>query len=265
VDCLPDTANIDVSQIEPAVTEHTKAVVPVHLYGQPADMDAILAVAAANGLAVVEDACQAHGALYKGRPCGSMGAAAAFSFYPGKNLGALGDGGAVTTNSQAAFETVTLLRNHGEFPKSVHSAVGYCNRLHNLQAGFLAAKLPHLAAWNEARRRAAAHYDEAFVNGETIKPVACLDDVEPVYHLYVVQVEGRDAVREKLQADGVQSGVHYPTPLHLTPAYASLGYGRGDFPVAEAMAPRLLSLPMFPQISTQQIDYVVERLVAAVA
>ncbi len=260
VDCLPDTANIDASRIEAAITERTTAIVPVHLYGQPADMDAALAIAARHGLVVVEDACQAHGATYKGRPCGSMGVAAAFSFYPGKNLGALGDGGAVTTSSDEAFSTVTLLRNHGEFPKSVHSAVGYCNRLHNLQAGFLAVKLPLLPAWNEARRRAAQRYERSFASVQGIVPVATRDDVVPVRHLYVVQVEGRDAVRELLDADGIQSGIHYPTPLHLTPAYEHLGYARGDFPVAEAMAPRLLSLPMFPQISDEQVDYVVERL-----
>ena len=265
VDSLPDTANIDPGQIEAALTARTTAILPVHLYGQPAEMDPILELAARHGLAVVEDACQAHGALYKGKPCGSLGLTAAFSFYPGKNLGALGDGGAVTTSSPASFATATLLRNHGELPKSVHSAVGYCNRLHNLQAGFLAAKLPHLPAWNEARRRAAARYDELLAGNATVKPVACRDDVEPVYHLYVVQVDERDGVRERLREAGVDSGVHYPTPLHLTPAYASLGYGPGDFPMAEAMAPRLLSLPMFPEITDEQIDHVVERLAAAVA
>jgi dTDP-4-amino-4,6-dideoxygalactose transaminase len=225
-------------------------------------MDPIIELAARRGLAVVEDACQAHGAVYRGRPCGSMGVTAAFSFYPGKNLGALGDGGAVTTSSAEAFETIKLLRNHGEHPKSVHSAVGYCNRLDNLQAGFLAAKLPHLPDWNAARRRVASRYDELLA-GKAARPFATCGDVVPVHHLYVVQVDGRDAVREKLQADGIQSGIHYPTPLHLTPAYASLGYGCGDFPVAETMAPRLLSLPMFPQITDDQIDYVVERLEAA--
>ena len=264
VDCLPDTANIDPGRIEAALTERTKAIVPVHLYGQPADMDPILELAARRGLAVVEDACQAHGALYKGRPCGSLGLAAAFSFYPGKNLGALGDGGAVTTSSPEAFATVKLLRNHGEHPKSVHSAVGYCDRLHNLQAGFLAAKLPHLPAWNEARRRAAARYDELLAGVPGVTPIAVRDDVMPVRHLYVVLVDERDAVRERLRAAGVESGVHYPTPLHLTPAYASLGYGAGDFPVAEAMAPRLLSLPLFPEITDAQIDLVVERLADAV-
>jgi dTDP-4-amino-4,6-dideoxygalactose transaminase len=260
VDCLPDTANIDPGLIAAAVTERTRAVVPVHLYGQPADMDAVLAVAGQHGLLVVEDACQAHGASYQGRPCGSMGVAAAFSFYPGKNLGALGDGGAVTTGSEEAFERVKLLRNHGEFPKSVHSAVGYCDRLHNLQAGFLAAKLPHLPAWNEARRRAAASYDELLADVPGVTPIAVRDDVVPVRHLYVVLVDDRDAVRAALDADGIQSGVHYPTPLHLTPAYAHLGYARGDFPVAEAMAPRLLSLPLFPGLSEEQVGYVVNRL-----
>ncbi len=264
VDCLPDTANVDPGRIEAALTARTKAVVPVHLYGQPADMDPILALAARRGLAVVEDACQAHGALYKGRPCGSLGVSAAFSFYPGKNLGALGDGGAVTTSSPEAFQAVTLLRNHGEHPKSVHAAVGYCNRLHNLQAGFLAAKLPYLPAWNEARRRAAARCDELLAGVPGVTPIAVRGDVVPARHLYVVLVDDRDAVREKLQAAGIQSGIHYPTPLHLTPAYASLGYGPGDFPVAEAIAPRLLSLPMFPEISGAQIDYVVEQLAAAV-
>jgi dTDP-4-amino-4,6-dideoxygalactose transaminase len=264
VDCLPDTANIDPGRIEAALTERTKAILPVHLYGQPADMDPILELAARRGLAVVEDACQAHGALYKGGPCGSLGVSAAFSFYPGKNLGALGDGGAVTTSSPEAFETVKLLRNHGEHPKSVHSAVGYCNRLHNLQAGFLATKLPHLPAWNEARRRAAARYDELFAGVPGVTLIAVRDDVLPVRHLYVVLVDDRDAVRERLGVAQVQSGIHYPTPLHLTPAYASLDYGKGDFPVAEAMAPRLLSLPLFPQISDEQIDYVVQQLAAAV-
>lgn len=260
VDCLAETANIDPARIEPAITRRTKAIIPVHLYGQPADMDAILAIARGHGLLVVEDACQAHGALYQGRPCGSFGMTAAFSFYPGKNLGALGDGGAVTTSSAAAFETIKLLRNHGEHPKSVHSAIGYCNRLHNLQAGFLAAKLPHLLAWNEARRRAAARYDQLLADVDGVTPIVVRSDVEPVRHLYVVLVNERDAIRQKLDADGIQTGIHYPTPLHLTPAYASLGYGRGAFPAAEAMAPRLLSLPLFPELTAEQIDFVVERL-----
>ena len=265
VDCLPDTANIDAGQIEAALTERTKAIVPVHLYGQPADMDPMLGLAARCGLAVVEDACQAHGALYKGRPCGSLAATAAFSFYPGKNLGALGDGGAVVTNSSESRDAVLLLRNHGQQDKYTHSVIGYCNRLHNLQAGFLLAKLPHLPAANNGRRRAAGRYDGQLRGVAGVTPIAVRDDVEAVYHLYVVQVDDRDAVRERLGAQGVESGIHYPVPLHLQPAYSSLGYARGDFPVAEALAPRILSLPMFPGLTDEQIDFVVERLAAGLA
>jgi dTDP-4-amino-4,6-dideoxygalactose transaminase len=166
----------------------------------------------------------------------------------------------VTTGSEQAYRTVRLLRNHGELAKSVHEAVGYCDRLHNLQAGFLMKKLPYLAGWNEARRAAAARYDELLSGQKVVKPVAIRDDVEPVYHLYVVQTPARDAVRQRLADAGVQSGVHYPVPLHLTPAYAGLGYGPGDFPVAEALAPRILSLPMYPQITAEQQEYVVEQL-----
>ena len=265
VDCLPDTANLDPALLEGAITPRTKVILPVHLYGQPADMDAIGDVAARHGLAVVEDACQAHGATYKGRPCGSLGVTAAFSFYPGKNLGALGDGGAVVTSAAAADRAVRLLRNHGELAKSVHEVVGYCNRLHNLQAGFLLAKLAHLTTWNNARRAAARRYDELVAAVGGAAPVTARGDVEPVYHLYVVQVDDRDAVRARLGEAGVESGIHYPVPLHLQPAYTGLGYGRGDFPVAEAMATRILSLPMFPEITPEQQEHVVEQLEAATA
>ena len=264
VDCLPDTANLDPSRLAEAITPRTVAILPVHLYGQPADMESIGRIAGERGLAVVEDACQAHGATFQGRLCGSMGVTAAFSFYPGKNLGALGDGGAVVTSSAEADTLVRSLRNHGEREKSVHELVGYCNRLHNIQAGMLMQKLVHLSEWNERRRQVAAMYDRGFVGSDKVKPVSQRDDVLPVHHLYVIQVSERDAVRARLQAGGIQSGVHYPTPLHLTPAYRSLGYGPGDFPVAEAMAPRILSLPMHPHLSDEQVEYVVERVTAAV-
>jgi dTDP-4-amino-4,6-dideoxygalactose transaminase len=265
VDCLAETANLDPSLLEGAITPRTKAILPVHLYGQPADMDSIAEIASRHGLAVVEDACQAHGATYQGRSCGSLGAAAAFSFYPGTNLGALGDGGAVVTSDAAADHVVRLLRNHGEEIKSVHDAVGYCNRLDNLQAGLLGVKLPCLPAWNEARRQAATRYDELLGRVPGVTPIAVRDDVVPVYHLYVVLVADRDAIRAKLGEAGVDSGIHYPVPLHLQPAYAGLGHGPGDFPVAEAMAPRLLSLPMFPELTAGQQDYVVEKLAEATA
>ena len=265
VDCLADTANMDPDRIAAAVTSHTAAVLPVHLYGQPADMESIGRIAGTRGLAVVEDACQAHGAAFQGRPCGSIGSTAAFSFYPGKNLGALGDGGAVTTSDAKGDRTVRLLRNHGELTKSVHEAVGYCDRLHNLQAGFLLAELPHLTEWNNARKAAARRYDGLLAGLAGVTPFAVREDVDHVYHLYVVQVDDRDAVRKRLGGQGVQTGIHYPVPLHLTPAYAGLGYAPGDFPVAEALAARILSLPMFPQITQEQQEYVFARLAAAVA
>ena len=282
-DCLPDTAEVDAAKMEAAVTGRTKALLPVHLYGQPVDWAAVEDVARRHGLAVVEDACQAHGARYRGRPCGSLGVTAAFSFYPSKNLGALGDGGAVTTQSAEIAERLRRYRNHGQVDKETHAVVGYCDRLHNLQAAFLLVKLPHLAAWNRARRAAARRYDEllagvegasplAGVDGavplagvDGASPLACRGDAEAVYHLYVVQVRDRDRVRRHLQEAGVRTGIHYPVPLHLQPAYAHLGYQRGDFPIAEKMAGCILSLPMFPEITAEQQDCVVERLTAALA
>lgn len=270
VDVLPDTASIDPAAVEAALTRRTKAVVPVHLFGQPADMDAITAIARKKGLAVVEDACQSHGATYKGRLAGSLSDIAAFSFYPGKNLGALGDGGAVTTDNADLAETVRLLRNHGEKAKSNHTLVGYCSRLDNLQAAFLTIKLAHLPEWNKSRRAAAKQYDRLLgqvldaTGTPAIAPISERPDTESVYHLYVVQVDGRDTIRAKLDAAGVATGVHYPVPIHLHPAYAALGYKRGSCPIAEAMADRILSLPIFPEITPQQIEYVVEQLAKAV-
>ncbi len=276
VDVLPDTANIDPAAIEAAVTSRTKAIVPVHLFGQPAHMDAINAIAKDHGLTVIEDACQAHGATYKGRVAGSLGDIAAFSFYPGKNLGALGDGGAVTTADAQMAETVRVLRNHGEKTKSNHTVVGYCFRLDNLQAAFLQIKLKHLANWNQARRAAAKRYDGLLAElagatvatdatGAAISPITERPDTEAVYHLYVVQVDNRDAVRAKLDEVGIGTGIHYPVPIHMHAAYAHLGYKPGAFPVAERMAERILSLPIFPEITPQQVDYVVEQLAKAVA
>ncbi len=265
VDCLEGTGLMDPAAVGPAVTARTTAVVPVHLYGQAVDMDAVSEVAAAQGLAVVEDACQAHGATYKGRPVGSLGDTAAFSFYPGKNLGALGDGGAVTTNDPAAAQIVRLYRNHGQEDKYTHRVVGYCDRLHNLQAALLLVKLPHLAAWNAARRTAARDYDAMLVGRHAVTVTELRDDVEAVYHLYVVRVDDRDGVRERLGEREIESGVHYPVPLHLQPAYAHLGYARGDFPVAERRAESILSLPMFPEISKEQQQRVVAALDQAVA
>jgi len=260
VDCLEGSGLMDPAAIGPAVTPRTTAVIPVHLYGQPCDMDAVCAVAAQHGLAVVEDACQAHGASYKGRPAGSMGVTAAFSFYPGKNLGALGDGGAATTNDEAAAQTMRLYRNHGQEDKFTHRVIGYCDRLHNLQAALLQIKLRHLPAWNEARRAAAAGYDAALSGVSGVQVMDVSDAVYAVYHLYVVQVDERDQVKSRLEYTGVESGIHYPVPLHLQPAYGELGYGKGDFPAAERRAGRILSLPMFPELAPEQRARVVEAL-----
>jgi len=267
VDCDPETALIAVDAIEDAITGKTRAVLPVHLYGQVADMDAIGAVAARHDLVVIEDACQAHGALYKTRRAGSFGIAAAFSFYPGKNLGALGDGGAVTTSDAAVAEKVMLYRNHGQSDKYTHQVIGYCDRLHNLQAAVLTVKLRCLDDWNAARRAAAARYEELLAAAGAaeagITTMTCSADAEHVYHLFVLQLDRRDEVREALAAHGIETGIHYPVPLHLQPAYAHLGYSSGQFPVAESLAARILSLPMFPQITVEQQEYVVGRLVAA--
>ena len=265
VDCDEATANIDATLLETAITERTKAIAPVHLYGQPAEMDAVLEIAGRHGLAVIEDACQAHGAEYRGRRAGSMGQSAAFSFYPGKNLGALGDGGAVVTNDPQVAERIRLLRNHGQADKYTHAIVGYCDRLHNLQAAFLSAKLAHLDAWNAARAEAAARYDELLADVPGVTRFATLPHVTHVHHLYVVLVDERDRVRDELAAAGIESGIHYPVPLHLTPAYASLGYSAGAFPVAEKLAGRLLSLPMHPELTSEQIEYVAAKVAEAVS
>ncbi len=265
VDCLESNGLMDVSAVGPAVTPRTTAVVPVHLYGQPVDMDALAEVASAHGLAVVEDACQAHGATYKGRRVGSFGHTAAFSFYPGKNLGALGDGGAVTTCDPAVADRVRLYRNHGQEDKYTHSVVGYCDRLHNLQAALLLVKLPHLDTWNQARRAAALEYDAALAGMSGVSVAQRSADVEAVYHLYLVMVENRDEVRRRLAESGVESGIHYPVPLHLQPAYEGLGFSPGDLPVAEHRAERILSLPMFPEIDEAQRMHVIAALDEALA
>lgn len=233
-----------------------KAVIPVHIYGQPADMDPILEIAGKHNLVVIEDACQAHGALYKGKKAGSMGLAGAFSFYPGKNLGAYGEGGAVVTGSEELANKVRMIRDHGQAKKYYHDLEGYNGRLDAIQAGVLRIKLRRLAEWNNARRRNAALYDELLrsIPGVTIPFQA--DYATSVYHLYVILVDDRDSLQKYLGDKGVGAGLHYPVPLHLQKAYGSDGYKRGDFPVTESVASRLLSLPMFPELKKEQIEYV---------
>jgi dTDP-4-amino-4,6-dideoxygalactose transaminase len=262
VDIDPDTCNMAPAQIERAVTPRTKVIMPVHLYGHPADMDPILDLARRHGLTVIEDAAQAHGAEYKGRRCGSMGTLAAFSFYPGKNLGAYGEGGAVVTNDGALAQKIRVMRSWGEERRYEHSVKGFNYRMDGIQGAILRVKLRHLEAWTEARRARAAQYAQAFAASGVNTPIE-RPDCRHVYHVYAVRLSHRDATRAALQASGIQTGVHYPIPIHLQPAHADLGYQPGDFPASEAAASQVLSLPMFPELTTAQIETVARAVVAA--
>lgn len=255
VDVDERTYNLNPALLEEAITPRTKAVLPVHLYGQPADMDPILDVARRHNLLVMEDACQAHGARYKGRRAGSMGHLAAFSFYPAKNLGAYGDAGAVVTDDEALARKLDLLRNHGQKSKYEHVMEGYCSRLDTLQAAVLRVKLQRLDEWNARRRQVAAWYNERLADLPVVCPYV-MPDVEHVYHLYVIRTERRDALREFLAARGIGTGMHYPVPLPQTEAYGSMGFRRGQFPVTERLAGEILSLPMFAEMTEAQVDEV---------
>ncbi|MBI5387792.1 MAG: DegT/DnrJ/EryC1/StrS family aminotransferase [Verrucomicrobia bacterium] len=257
VDCDPRYYTLDPVATARAITPRTKALMPVHLYGQPADMDPILDLANQHKLFVVEDACQAHGAEYKGRRCGSIGDIAAFSFYPGKNLGAYGDGGAITTARSDLAEKVWLLRNYGQRVKYEHTCKGFNSRLDTIQAAILRIKLRHLESWNDARRHAAGQYDRLLA-GLRLGLPALAPYAKHVYHLYVVQTDDRKKLQGALDDATISHGIHYPIPVHLQPAFADLGYQPGSFPVTEALAPRLVSLPMFPELTQAQIQRVVE-------
>jgi len=260
VDVDPDTYNMDSTRLEGAITPKTKGIVPVHLYGQMADMDQILSIAERHGLWVVEDACQAHLAEYKGRKAGSMADAAAFSFYPGKNLGGCGEGGAVTTNDADLAGKVRMLRDHGQARKYYHEMEGYNGRCDALQAAALRVKLKYLPIWNEARRKNAEVYLKSLRDCHPIVLPklhrACL----PTYHLFVIQVDNRGATAEALKQKGITTGLHYPVPLHLQNAYAYMKAPEGSFPVTEASAKRLLSLPMFPELTWDEISSVCDSL-----
>ena len=256
----PDTLTMDPRAVEAAITPRTVGIVPVHLYGQPADMDPILAVASKRGLWVIEDAAQAHGAAYKGRSAGTMGLLAGFSFYPGKNLGALGEAGATVGNDPARLETVRRLREHGQSQKYYHEIEGYNGRLDAIQAAFLRIKLRHLPEWNEGRRRAAAWYREALVGISEVHLPVEASYAQHVYHLFVIQAERRDALQAHLTACKIGTGLHYPLPLHLQTAYRHLGLTRGAFPVTEAAADSILSLPMFPELTEAQVGRVADAI-----
>jgi dTDP-4-amino-4,6-dideoxygalactose transaminase len=260
VDCDPKTYNIDVSLIEPAITPRTEAIIPVHLTGQAADMDPILEVASRHGLHVVEDAAQAHGTLYKGRPCGSIGTVSCFSFYPGKNLGAYGDGGMVTTNDPELTTRIRQLRNYGQRAKYHHAEKGLNARLDTLQAAILTVKLRYLPQWNKARAAHAEGYEDLLTGvGDLV-----FQRTEPysthIYHLFVIETEQRAALQQHLNAAGIQTAIHYPIPVHLQRAYTDLNYREGAFPEAERLAARMLSLPMFPELRADQIAHVAEEI-----
>jgi dTDP-4-amino-4,6-dideoxygalactose transaminase len=256
VDVDPVTRNLDPSLLSAALTPRTKAVVAVHLFGHPIDADAILSVIRPRGIKLLEDCAQAHGARYKGRRVGSLGDAAAFSFYPTKNLGAYGDGGCVTTNDADVADRARLLRGYGWRKQYYSESHGFNSRLDELQAAILRVKLRHLDAANEERRRRAAIYDEA-LHG-VIPPAA--EWAEPVYHLYVIETDARDALRAALDEAGIGTGIHYPLPSHLQPACADLKTGPGSLPVTEALAGRILSLPMYPELPIEQVERVAKTV-----
>lgn len=260
VDVDPRTYTIDVSHIQTHITSRTKAILPVHLYGLPADMDSVVALAKNHDLLVVEDACQAHGARYKGEPVGGLGDAGCFSFYPSKNLGAYGDGGAVTTNSKRLSGRIRQLRNIGQKVKNRHQVVGYNSRLDSLQAAVLRVKLPYLNGWVQKRREIAKAYDTL------LRPAPAIIPREPSgrmssYHLYVVRVSDRDALGRYLRQHGVETGIHYPVPVHLQSAIRLLGYKKGDFPMSELCARQVLSLPMFPELTKGDVERIARAVV----
>jgi dTDP-4-amino-4,6-dideoxygalactose transaminase len=246
--------------VNPSSNQPVTAVIPVHLYGQPADMDPIMEIARKYHLAVIEDACQAHGAGYRGRAAGAIGAAGCFSFYPGKNLGAYGEGGAVVTDDPEVAQKIRVIRDHGQQEKYIHEIEGYNGRLDAIQAGVLRIKLKRLRQWNQARQTHAARYDELLGDIDGVDVVEVADFAESVYHLYVILVADRDGLQQFLGAKGIATGLHYPLPLHLQKAYAQLGYQAGAFPAAEKAAARLLSLPMFPELTREQIEYVTDSI-----
>jgi dTDP-4-amino-4,6-dideoxygalactose transaminase len=257
VDVDPDTYTVNVAAIEKAITPCTKGIIPVHLYGHPADMDPIVQLAQRHGLVIIEDACQAHGARYKGKRVGSLGHAAAFSFYPGKNLGGYGDGGIVVTSDQAVAKRLEMLRNYGQKEKYQHMFRGYNRRLDTIQAAILRVKLKHLDEWNEARRQHAKSYRRLLEQSGIVAPYAVAES-ESVWHLYVIRTDQRDALKEHLASRGISAGIHYPIPIHLQPAYRDLGYQKGDFPVTEEYARQILSLPMYAELTPELIGRVAE-------
>ncbi|MBX2999684.1 MAG: DegT/DnrJ/EryC1/StrS family aminotransferase [Caldilineaceae bacterium] len=259
IDIDPQTYNMSSSALVQTINERTQAIIPVHIYGQPADMTTIGAIASQHNIPIIEDAAQAHGAIWAGRKVGGLGRAACFSFYPGKNLGAYGDAGAVTTDDDEVAAQVRLLRNHGRHDKYLHEIKGFGHRIDALQSAILGAKLPFLDEWTAARQRLAARYTELLSDLELMLPSVDAQ-AESAWHLYVIRTPLREEMFDHLKTQGIGAGVHYPIPLHLQPAYADLNYSPGDLPVTEAVAKSCLSLPLYPEMSDEQQD----RVVAAI-
>jgi dTDP-4-amino-4,6-dideoxygalactose transaminase len=259
VDVNPETLCIDVEKIESAITARTKAILPVHLYGLPADMDSIFAIAEKRNLVVVEDACQAHGAMYKGKRTGNLGHAAGFSFYPTKNLGACGDAGILTTNDETVAEAAKAMRNCGQKSKNVHELPPFNHRLDSIQAAILRVKLRYLDQWINSRRNLADLYNKLLTGSNVIPPVEPAGH-KHVYHLYVVRSKSRDELQAHLKSRGIGTAIHYPKPVHLQPFYTQQGGAEGQFPVAEKTCNEILSLPMYPELTEEQVEIVASEI-----
>jgi dTDP-4-amino-4,6-dideoxygalactose transaminase len=260
VDNDPESYNIDVTQVEAAITPRTKAIVAVHLYGQSADMAPLQEIATKHGIYLVEDAAQAHLATYNGLPVGHFGVTSSFSFYPGKNLGAFGEGGAVVTQDDAIAQRIAMIKDHGSVEKYQHPIEGHNYRMSNIIGASLDAKLSHIEVWTEARRANAVHYNQHLSDIEEITLPQEMPYAKHVYHLYVIRTPKRDALMAYLAAHGIASGMHYPIPLHQQEVFAHLGYAKGDFPVAEAQTAQILSLPMYPELTQEQIAFIAQTI-----
>ncbi len=260
VDIDEKTYNINPDLLEAAITPKTRAIIPVHIFGQTADMDPIMKIAGKHNLFVIEDACQSHGSEYKEKRAGSIGDAAAFSFYPGKNLGAFGEGGAITTNNLELATKMQMFRDHGQTQKYYHGIIGWNARMDGIQGAVLSVKLKHLESWNEARRKNAHLYNELLSNVNGVTTPVEADYAKHVYHIYAIRVQNRDTLISKLADKDISSGIHYPVPIHLQEAYSFLGQGKNSFPVAEKCAGEFVSLPMFPELTREQIEYVSDNV-----
>lgn len=261
VDITSDTCLMDVAQVEAKITPRTKAIMPVHLYGQTVDMDPLLDIATRHGLKVIEDACQAHGATYKGRCAGSLGDAAAFSFYYSKNLGALGEGGFITTSDPEVYRKSRMIRDHGSERRYYHDLIGINGRLDEIQAVVLRAKLPRLMEYNRLRREHARRYKELLANLPIVTPTECPEN-QHIYHMFVIKTSRRDTLQAWLKEKNIGNGIHYPVPIHLQKAMEYLGYKKGDLPVTEQVVTEIISLPMFAELTDEQITSVVNEIIA---